>query len=321
MRDTEFFNVYSGVALTNGNPTRLRGAWPLGEGWYRLNLRINQTIVIGTGAGPVAEGELLYIKNVLLKTSAGEILCNLPGRALYKIAAIKNGTPPRKDAMAAASATYRVDLPIFFTDDRMKRPEDTILDTSRYNDLDLSVTLGTISDLFSAPGTATVTSTLDAEIERTKGALPDKAKPIFHINYDVAATADANTQTFIDLERTSDLGYKRLYVHECSGGSAGVPWAGANADDVKNTESITDQNGFIVQDRIHEMVQNSNKNDYSLETVLAGVTVFDFVRDGSINSALYSGDKSRLQFKWANKAGVAANDIVSCAYEAIRSLK
>lgn len=321
MRDTEFHNVYEGQALTVGAPTRLRGSWPLGEGWYRLNLRINIAVVIGTGAGAIAESELLFVKNVLLKTSAGEILCNLPGRALYKIAVIKGGTTPRKDAMAAATATYSVDLPIYFTDDKMKRPEDTILDTARYNDLDLSITLGTVADLFTTPGTAAVTATLDAEVERTKGALPDQAKPIFHINYDVTPTVDANSQTFIDLERTSDLGYKRLYTHECSSGSAGVPWAGANADDVKDLEAITDQNGFIVQNRIHEMVQNSNKNDYSLETVLAGVTVFDFVRDGSINSALYSGDKSRLQFKWTNKAGVAANDNVSVAYEAIRSLK
>jgi hypothetical protein len=58
-----------------------------------------------------------------------------------------------------------------------------------------------------------------------------------------------------------------------------------------------------------------------LEAVLAGITAFDFVRDGSINSALYPGDRSRLQFKWTNKAGVAASDIVSLAFEAVRGLK
>jgi hypothetical protein len=69
------------------------------------------------------------------------------------------------------------------------------------------------------------------------------------------------------------------------------------------------------------MIQNANKNDYSLESVLAGITVTDFVRDGSINSALYPGDRSRLQYKWTNKAGVAAGDIVSLAVESFRALK
>src|SRR6267142_1939860 len=87
---------------------------------------------ICAGAGPVTEGELLICKGIVLRTSAGEVVCNLPGRALYKIAVERGGTVPRKDAIAASTGTFAVDLPIYFVDDRMKRPEDTILDTSRY---------------------------------------------------------------------------------------------------------------------------------------------------------------------------------------------
>lgn len=320
-RDLEIISHFRTQALTVNGPSVLGRDFPLGEGWYTLMLRFGFVVVIGTGAGPVAEGELLAIKNVQLRTSAGEVVVNLPGRALFKMAVARYGAIPRKDAIAAASATYYVDIPIPFVDKRMNIPEDTILDTSRYNALTLEITMGGLADLFTAPGTATLSLTLDAEIERTKGVLPPKARPIFHIQYSYAPPIDANVQTFIDLERSPDMAYKRLFCHACSSGTAGTIFSGANADDVQNLESIRDQSGDIVRERIHEMIQNQNKRDYSLETVLAGITIVDFVQDGSINSALYPGDRSRLQYVWTNKAGVAANDIVSVAYEAIRGLK
>lgn len=320
-RDLEIISHFRGQALNGGGPTVLGKDFPLGEGWYQTMLRFNLVVVIGTGAGPVTEGELLVIKGVNLKTSAGEVVCDLPGRALFKIATVKGGTTPRKDAIAAASATYSVDIPLTFTDEKMGIPEDTILDTSRYSSLRLEISMGTIADLFTAPGTATVTFNLDLEIERTKGLLPQKARPVFHVQYSYAQPQDASVQTFIDLDRAPDLGYKRLYVHASANGTAGGIFTGANADDVQSLESIVDQSGDIVRERFHEMIQNQNKRSYSLETVLAGITVFDFVRDGSINSALYPGDRSRLQYKWTNKAGVAAGDIVSLAFEGARGLK
>jgi len=320
-RDLEIISHFRAQPLAGNAPNVLGRDFPLGEGWYRKVLRFNHAVVIGTGAGPIAESELLVIKGVKLRTSTGEVIVDLPGRALYKIAAIKGGTPPRKDAIAAATATYSVDIPIYFVDNRMSIPEDTILDTRRYNGIQLEIQMGTVADLFTAPGTATVTFTLDEEIERTKGPVPAKARPNFHIQYAAAASQDASVQTFIEIDRSPDLGYKRLYSHASSLGVAGGVFTGANADDVQALESVVDQSGDIIRERIHEMIQNMNKNDYSLEAVLAGITVVDFVRDGSINSALYAGDRSRLQYKWTNKAGVAAGDVVSLAYEGIRGLK
>lgn len=319
-RDLEIVYAFRAQPLVASSPNVLNSNWPLGEGWYRMNLRLGILLVVGTGTTPIAEGELNIIKGVTLKTSAGETLVDLPGRALYKIAAALNGTLPRKDAIAAASAQYYVDLPIFFVDDLMKRPEDTILDTSRYTGLNLVVTLGGVADLLGTVGTATATYTLDVEIERTKGKLPPQALPIFHRYYGASGAADASVQTYVEIDRAPDIAYKRFFAHGSSAGVSGGIFTGANADDVQNLESIKDQSGAIVLERIHEMVQNQNKLDYSLESVLAGITIFDFVRDGSINSALYPGDRSRLRYEWTNKT-VQANDIVSLAFDAVRGLK
>lgn len=321
-RDLEIIGHLRTAPLTLNGPTKFGQDFPLGEGWYRLVLRFNNVVTIGTGAGAVAEGELLIIKGLDLRTSAGEILCNLPGRALYKIAAMKAGSPPRKDAVAAASGTYSVDLPIYFVDDAMKRPEDTILDTRRYSGIQMTVTYGGVADLYTAPGTATMTASLDIEIERTKGRLPPKAQPFFHAAYLAPGNSqDASVQTYIDIDRAPDIGYKRFYAHAATGSAGGTVFGGANSDAIQLLERVVDQSGDIMRDRIHEMIQNMNKNDYSLESVLAGITIFDFVRDGSVNSALYPGDRSRLQYKWDNKAGVAAGYVVSLAAECIRGLR
>jgi hypothetical protein len=314
-------NVITGAALTANGQTTFSREFPMGEGWYKAWLRFNFGVTIGTGAGPVTEGELLAIKNVLLRTDRGEMLCNLPGRALYKIATYREGTPPRKDAIAAATATYRVGIPIYFADFAMDFPNDTILDTARYNSVSLQLTMGGLADLLGAPGTATLAITFDMEIERSYGKLPAPAQPKFHISYDFRPPVDASVTQNIDVERSSDMSVKRLYVHSGTTGTGGVPFSGANADTIQNVILLKDQNRFIEKDRIHGFIQDMNKLDAGLEVTIVGLEVYDFVRERSIAGALATGDKSVLQYSWTNQGGVGANSIVTLAAEMIRTLK
>ncbi len=318
---TEPLNVITGSTLNASGQTAFSKEIPVGEGHHVWNLRFNFVVTIGTGAGAVTEGTLLAIKNVYAVTDRGEVVVNLPGRALYKIAAYKYGATPTLTALAAASATYYVHLPIVFSDRRLNRPEDTVLDTSRYRSIRLQITMGSISDLFTAPGTATVAMTLDMEIEKTFGALPADAKPFYYVSYDSRPPTDASTSTTVKLDRSPDMSIKRLYVHSSASGTAGSLWTGTNADDVQDTSAIRESNRFITRDRKHEMIQNQNKIDSGLESILAGVEVFDFVNDGGISAALSTADKNELEYVWVNKAGVAASDIVSVSHEAIRTLK
>jgi hypothetical protein len=322
-------NLITGSPLNNAGQTQFSKEFPMGEGWFSMNLSFNLVFVVGTGTTPIAEGELLYIKNVLLRTDRGEIVCNLPGRALWKIASLKNGALPYKDAIAAASATYRVHIPIYFCDPegahKMLRPEDTIFDTSRYNSISLQVTLGSVADLLTTPGTSTVATSLDLEVERSFGRLPgakpgEGGRPIGIINYDIRPPVDANVLANIDIERSAEMSLKRIYVHTGALGTAGIPWSGTNSDTRIANMTIKDQSRFIEKERLWNQIQYQNKLDSNLEAMLSGVTCFNFVKDGSIASALATADKSVLQLTWVNGT-VAALNIVTLTQEAIRTLK
>lgn len=320
-RDTEHSKIFSGQPLNIANVTTFGKEFPLATGYLRMNLRFNLAVVIGTGTTPISRGELKIIKRIFLQTDAGETLVNAPGDMMYHVATYKGGTPPRKDNIAAATATYRVNLPIWFVDPDLLRPFDTVLDTSRYNHINLEITMGSVADLFGTVGTSAVTATLDCEIEHTAETLAEQALPVQHIHYAFAPPIDANNATEIDLPRSQDLSIKRLFVHSGSGGAAGVPYGGTGDDGIQDTVNIEDHNGFITRGRIHEMVQDQNKIDAGLENVQAGMEVHDFVIDGSLSSALYTGDKAKLVYNWENKAGVAGSDIVTAGFEGVRSLK
>ncbi len=322
--NAEYVNLLTSQPLNVNAKTVISDALPVGEGWYRMHLRVGIVLTVGTASGPITEGELNVIKSILFKTDRGEIVVNLPARALYKIACVKGGiVAPRKDAIAAASATYFVNIPVYFADHyrAIDRPEDSILDTKRYSSMTLEVTMGTTADFFITPGTATFTATLDVESVRTKGLLPEKGGPVAIISYDHRNPVDANTTQFVLLERAADLAIKKLYVHSGTSGTAGVAFSGANSDAVQNIVSIKDQSGFIIKDRIHRMIQESNQIDYTLESILTGIEVHDFVQEGSIQAALLTAGKTLLQYQWLNQGGVGANSIVTVGVEGLRSLK
>lgn len=320
-------NLVTGAVLNVNGQTPFSKEMPMGEGWYKMNLRLYFNVTIGTGAGVIAEGTLLMVRNVLLRTDRGEVVCNIPGRALYKIATYKTGTPPRLTPLAAATAVYTVYLPIFFEDPYylVERREDTILDTSRYRTCSLLITLGGVADLYTAPGTAAVSATMDIEVERSLGILPAEAKPYYLRSYDYRPPVDASVLTSIDLERSPDMSICRLFVHASTpiagGGNPGFPWYGVNSDSIQAIETIKDQNKFIDFQRAHGQILDQNMIDAKMATVMNGVSVFDFIHDGSISSALATGDKSVLQYYWTNVGGPAAGSLVTATQEMIRTLK
>lgn len=318
--NTERVNFIRGQALVVNGSQLFSDKFKMGHGWMAMHLHIAVSVTIGSGSGALSDGLLRLVKKVLLKTDRGELICNVPGRALSYIAAYRNGTRPQITTLAASTGTYDVYLTIYFTDPKMARPEDTILNTARYKSVDLEVQLGSTADLYGTPGTSSYTATIDVDVERTYGALPPEAMPLYFISYDSRPPQDASSNPNIEMEKSPDLSYKRLYAFYGDTGTAGVPWSGNANDTYPQRVNIQDQERFIEKDRIHGFVQAANKIDAHLETQLAGVEVYDFVKDGTIFSALSSGDKSSLQFA-LTQSGAAANSIFTLTHEGIRLLK
>lgn len=318
--NTDRVTFVSGAAFqVNGN-TPFSDKFKMGQGWLAMWLHLAVVVTIGTGTTPIADGLLRLIKKVLLKTDRGELICNAPGRALFYIAAYRMGCRPQITTLAAANGTYHVYVPIFFSDEDMLRPEDTILDTSRYQSVDFEVQLGGVADLFGTVGTSSIVVTGDIEVERTYGAVPPEAKPHFFVSYDHRPPQDASVNPNIELEKSADLSIKRLYLFTGDTGTAGVPWSGNANDTYPVRTNIQDQDRFIEKDRAHLSVLAQNKSMSGLETALAGVEVYDFVMDKSITSALSTADKSSLQLA-LTQSGAAAASIMTLTHEGIRLLK
>lgn len=318
--NTERVNFIRNAALVVNGSQQFSDRFKMGHGWLVMWIRIAVTVTIGTGTTPISDGLLRLIKKVLLKTDRGELICNLPGRALHYISSYREGVRPQITTLAASNGTYEIFLPIYFTDARMIRPEDTILDTSRYKSVDLEIQLGSTADLYSTPGTSSITATVDVDVERTYGALPPEAKPLYFVSYDSRPPQDASVNPNIELEKSPDLSYKRLFLFTGASGTAGVPWSGNANDTYPQLVNIQDQDRFIEKDRVHSFVQALNKSVAGLETVLSGVEVYDFVMDRTIFSALSSADKSALQLA-LTQSGAAANSIMTLSHEGIRLLK
>ena len=321
-RDINQTQLLTNQALVlGGAPNTFGQNFPIGRGWYKTRIRIGITLTIGTGAGAITEGELLFIKNIFMKTDKNEILCNLNGRALYKYLQKINHTLSRKDNVAAASATYYVYLTIPHAR-RMdeNRPLDTILDTARYKGITLQITVGTVSDLLTAPGTATITSAIDAEIVHTSEILPENAQPILYRSLVAISPVVPTVQQFIDIDRARDLAITAIMLATSNLAAAGVAFTGANSDAIIADFDVRDQDRFYQQTRLWEFHQSENKEEYSIEAQQVGSTIVDFAKDGSIFSSIYTGNKSMFRYQWRNKGGVIATDQVSLMYDGVRQL-
>lgn len=324
MRTTPFSSpIIRNESVTLNAPNSFTKELVPGQGWYQGRVRLLNSLTIGTGAGPVSEGELRFLRQLYLRTNRGEVvLDSVSARAMYKLAALLFGAPPRKDAIAAANGSYFINIPFCFADPRLLRPEDLILDTNRYESLKFEMTTGPLTDLFTAPGTATTSLFADLELERSRERWnSEQSPPMGFVQYQQRGPVDVTNDTEVQLEAAPDLSIMRILVGTHTSGVSGQPFQGANSDAVIDRLKLTNGDEEVVPERVWEMVQEENKNDFGMESILTGYALFDFVSDGSIKSALYTGDKPNLRLRWVNKSGVAAGYHVSVLVQGYRRLK
>lgn len=324
---TEFQPMFTGQPLSIGGVTNFQKDFTLGEGWFTMWLRFNFVLTIGTGSGALTDALQRIIENITLFTDTDGLIVNAPGRALYQRARLLMGRPPVADAFSAASGTYRISLPIHFADPRLMRPEDTILDTKRYRQVTLQVNTGNVNRLLSTVGTASVTATLDCEVEKAQGVLKPTSGPTFYPYIVSKPAVNPNNQTYVDLEVGGDLGVKRLIVFTSDGSdssaNSGDSFQGAAISSILNLVSITDQDGYVgVQNRIDDQIQRENVLEYGIDggAVITGLYAIDYVRQASLQDAEYTGLKSKFQIGWTNDT-IIASSRVHTLIDGVRGLK
>ncbi len=321
------FNVFTSKALTMGGITPFSSEFPLGEGWLAMWLHFVFTLTNTTGTTPIAESELSIIKNILFMTDKDGISFNVPARALWYLNYLLSGTIGNKTAASATAGTFKVTLPLIFSNPRNVNPSDTILDTRRYQKVDLIVTMGTIADWLGTPGDGAITCALTVELQRTYGVL--QTRPIAYPFVAFYPQVNPANATKIDLEKSKDLGLLLLLLHSANSVTSGTPFSGTSANTTLADISLEDNEGFIHKSRPIQLIQDVAKQQFQLETynhtagaalnALTGWHPLYLSSEGSLMGAYPTGDKSRLEVNWTN--GALSTSGVTALIQGIRQLK
>ncbi len=318
--NTELVNVFTGKPLNNGALNSLNEGFPLGEAWLRLILRLNIVLTNTTGTTPISEGELSLLKGLTLQTSLGEKIYNaVPGRALYRIDEIKSGQPGVKDAISATAGTFRVQYNLWLIDPLLIRPEDFLLNSIRYNRIQLDLLMGTIADLLGTPGDGAITVTADLYVERIRGILPKEVAPVEYSEISIPSPVNPANQQYIDIERANDLAIKRMMIFAQNSASAGTPFSGTPADTVIDKIGFDTDRGELFNKVFWKMLNSQNKLDYRLANPQTGIVLVDFCKDGSKMSAVSGGGFARFRIFWDN--GTLSTSQISVVVDAFRPVK
>ena len=258
------------------------------KGWFFLLLQIAITLAVGTGTGAKSEGELNIVRNITLDTDIDKDSHNAPAKALYRYAQHAQGNAASKDAIAAASATYRVNVPLMFGDPLadLEHQADTLFDARRYDGAQLKIQLGTVADLLSTPGTAAISSAkVSALAFKTNYDLPAEWAPSAY-RYFKGLAAVNHTDLELKVRRVFDLRLRRLMYMLATGSTAGVPFSGTPVDaGVTNISfDIGVKKEMDSMDR--RMLADDNARAYKMASRPAGFYMLDFMPEGNPDESL-----------------------------------
>lgn len=300
-----------------------------GCGWTKIRLILHG--IIGAGVTPWADGLYRWIRGITLRTSRGEVLYNqVPGMAFYWLNSLFKHKYPVHGILPAAGATIDaiIDIPLAFP--FLNRPEDTLLDSGRYSNLELQITTGALTD-FAPAGAATAVVTLGIEIHSTLSALIEDGtgKPFALPYVATYPLIHADVQRFWDIESSLDLGLFGFFLlnHDASG----CPFAPAVAgndhltslsfrDTVRTWINLVDFRSF--QQHRGDLLPSFNAYQAVLGTEIPtlplGLYPYFFVQHGSINEVYPTGKKSFIRLEFVNATATDEADLCVFGMRALR---
>jgi hypothetical protein len=336
------FEVFRQLPLNAGQQTNFLTQWPLGLPYHWIDLLFEFQLTSGATAGttPVADGNLAVIKGISFWTPKNEyIFNNVPGRWAYLISLEDFGATntggagglPNVDAVtipgavSSSAVSMRVLLRIPLSSNKMYKGSDFILDTSKYSNLNLSITIGNVSDMMGVINNTTFKAgypQLSAYVGQEDTPLPaqlpahSKAQanknPFFNRFYPTwfqAGMLDPTVNGFLDIPRSEDLSYLEFYAFFGTTATAGQFCSGTPST------FLTSWIDFSIQTEKWYPLKNVLAS-YLLQQWQASLQAFSaqftpnawwkymLPRAGQKQGSLYSGDKSQLRLTWT-QAGLA----------------
>jgi hypothetical protein len=329
--------ILAGEPLANATVRLFNNIPCNGMGLRKIRLVICGVTSVGA-ADPITWGLYQWIKGVSLRAN-GEVLYNsVPGMGLYKMNQYFDRCAPYHTPILAAAGTYYavLDLPLVFP--FLKRPEDTILDTNRYDDISLEISTGAVGDVLVTPGANTLTCTLGIELIQDKGPLEtakvqdvtpaQKGKPGYHIYVRTYPMLHADVGTEWQVESDDDLGLLgwMLYNH----GASGLPFIGsvaAPANDhvtgvfFEDAERIWLNNVQVFsfqQARREFCAFDAHAADLVSPTLRLGEYPHMFVKDGSLAEMYSPGKKANTRLRWTNATATDETDLITWGVRTLR---
>lgn len=319
--------------LTIGAQTIITKEFPTGDPWLAmtLNLRGELNSVAGPTGTVVADAPTTLWRVALTTDLDRDVVePSISARALYRYAQIKAGTAGELVAPTLVASTvtpFNSAVRIDFVDNRLLVPEDSILDTRRYNSIVLTINTGVLTDIVTSPVNVTLQNCfVDVMLLRVSPRVPmplDVVKVLpFYKQYAPIIPAG---ETIFNLDRIPTLAAKRFGFLATTGSTSGVTFTGTGHDGIIDTIRISsnrrDHFGSPIGGVSRRVLRSANKEDYAIETWPTGWYWADLVLDKSLLSALATGDLSVLQAILLYQGGLPATPQVSLFQSGAQKLR
>ena len=257
-----------------------------------LAFRLSGSVTVGTATGPINESPLGLLRRIDLIADGRKLLWSLGGRDAFRLSQILQGKRGELDGASTGTDPIGATFLIHNEAVRLRLPIDSYFDPRPYEKIELRVQWGTVADLFSTVGTATIaaTTSLDVQVVQSAEGAPHILFNRLLLFDEQVITASSSALTF-NVPRSGNLHGLLIRVD-----NAGTP-----TNDSLNFITLKSDNNFLHIDRLTAATLRArNVIEYSVDGTttdsgLDGYFFLDLTEDGLMQSALNTFDLNVLQ--------------------------
>lgn len=273
---------------------------PKNHVFKRLLIHFSGTATIGVANALTLNSEdvLALFPSIRIVRNGSEVLQDLDGGSLYRMALYNNGTAPSLFPIGTVNVggpyAFSGSIPIDFSSERLYTPSMTLAKAVGTSSFQLQVTFGNLLNVFVPNATTTLslnvlnTTVHGVEIMDLSGTFADKI--IRGVN-----KLMPSTQADFEMLLTTGPLYRRIFLKSWSAGSGGVPQFTLRDDIINNIRVVVDGSLYLADRYQFTILKEHNKMVYGLESTPAGYAVIDFAEDGNPQGLLNTSGASEVK--------------------------